>query len=950
MQRRFVWFTLQLLLWLGSVCALQPIRAQVIPSDSLSETVGDSLVEALEDSLAEPESDSLAVGPTNLKSGGRPGKLMPGGGGDTLTVSADSLVAHIKDSLKQNSDIKEPIKYSAKDSIEMIMDSSILILHNTAVLGYQEMSLEAYTIKVNWGENMMSATGHVDSVGKYADKPVLTEDGQKYLADSMKYNLKSQRGIVKQAVTQDGDSYITGETIKKSNDGAYYIKEGRFTTCDHPDPHFYIRSPKLKIIPKKQIISGPLNFVIEDLPIPIVIPFGVFPNQTGRRSGIVFPTYGESPERGFFLRDGGYYFAISDKVDLLLKGDIYTNGSFRLDGSTSYNVRYKLDGTFGLEYGRQRYLEDNGDIRVDNNFAVKWTHNQTIDPTSSFRSSVNAASSGFFQRNSYNERDYLQNTLKSSITYSKSFANSPFRLTASLDHAQNLQTKIVDLGLPNLQFAKARTFPFKPKKGVSRGRFYEKIGYSYTLDLTNKLSVPDSLFAGVLFNPTGQVTYHPSETDTLTNVTRNSSTYFKNGIRHSIPITTQFNALKYINFTPNFTFNEFWYLKRQEKTYFAAQDSVGISEVNGFSAARSFQTGISASTRIYGIFAFKKSERKTAIRHTMAPTFTYTYKPDFSTDFWGYYKDVQIDTTGKTERYNPYSIGAYGGPASGEQQSVTFSLQNLLELKTMPRKRRDSDTTDVTGAEEKTTRLGGAAAQDSVSGGKKKDEFMRVNLLDNFGLSATYNFAAKELNLSDINLDARTNLFKNKLQVQSRAALDPYKVDAEGKSINTFYWQGSHARMPRMSLFNFALSTTLASKKTAGGKRTDRVTEDEWRDIQYFRDMYVDFDLPWKSTVGVVLNYTNSGLVRDTTVSLNLTGDFNLTPHWKIGYTSGYDFMEQDFSYTSFSIYRDLHCWELSMTWIPFGDRKSYFLTLNVKSSTLKDLKLTKRNDWQDRF
>lgn len=762
----------------------------------------------------------------------------------------------------------------------------------------------------------------------------------------MRYNLESERAVVKHAQTTDGDQIITGDVIKKSADGAYYIGGGKFTTCDAEHPHFYIRAPKLKIIPKKQIISGPLNFVIEDFPIPIVLPFGVFPNQKGQRSGIVMPTYGESPDRGFFLRDGGYYFALSQYFDLLLKGDIYTNGSFRLDGSTAYNKRYRFNGTFGLQYGRQRYLDSEGDYRIDKNFLVQWTHNQNIDPTSKFNASVNAASSGFFNRNSYNAADYLKNTLKSSITYSKSFANSPFRLTASLDHSQNLGTGIIDLGLPNVQFAKARTFPLKPKHGVSSGRFYEKIGYEYTLDVTNKVTVVDTLFKEVMLNPFGDVTYFADTLDTVP-VVRQASEYFKNGIRHTIPIKTQFNALNYINFTPNFTYNEFWYLKTQQKTYLGGND-VSIQEVNGFRTARSFSTGISASTRIYGVFAPKNSERKTAIRHTMAPTLGYTFKPDFSNEFWGYFEDVQIDSTGKTERYTPFSIGAYGAPTAGEQQSLSFSLSNLLELKTLRKQKpiAPGDSALTSPVASGKTKLGSGAPDDSAA--VKKDDFLRLNLLDNLGIATSYNFAADSLKLADIRLDARTNLFKNKLQLQSRASLDPYRTNAEGKNWDSFTWEAG--LFPRMTELSVSINTTLAAAKKDKLKRNSNMTNQELQDIRYFRDMYLDFNVPWKLNLGILMNYSHQGLTRDTSFTFNVTGDVNLTPKWKIGYTSGYDFTALDFSYTSFSIYRDLHCWELSMTWIPFGDRQSYFLTLNVKSSTLKDLKLTKRNDWQDRF
>ncbi len=837
---------------------------------------------------------------------------------------ADSLQSLKLADLEKKSDLKKSITYSADDYMVLDMETKTLYLHKNGALKYDEMTLDADSVAVNWELNQMYADGLVDSMGQKSGRPAFAENDQKYSANRIAYNFKTKRGLVTMARTKQDENYIIGQFVKKEDDSTYYIKNGQFTSCELEHPHYYIKSSKLKVIPRNKIITGPLMLVIEDFPLPLVVPFGFFPNQTGHRSGIVMPTYGESADRGFFLRNGGYYFSISDHVDLLFRGDIFSKGGYRLEVGSAYNKRYRYEGNIQLEYGVQKFGEkdDPEEFRsVQSNFWVKWNHNQTINPQAKLTANVNAGSSGFLNKNSYNEQDYLTNTLKSTINFTQSFANSPWRLNLNLDHTQNTNTKLVSLDLPSLTLNRTRFFPFKGKNATG-SHWYHNIGLNYTLSAKNQITVIDSLLPDIFGNPTGNITYQEVNDGDTSLVTKPALSYFNNGISHSIPISTQLNVAKYITIQPSFNYREYWYFRTREYHYHPDTRKVGFSDRYGFDAARDFNFSVNASTRIYGLFG-GRGKRQTTLRHTVQPTVGYTYRPDFSDARWGFYQEIQIDSTGKTDRFNRFAGGIQGSPGEGEQQVVNYGLNSIVEIKYRTKVNPEDST-------------------------EKKDPYTRLTLLDALSVTGNYNFAAKELNLSPFSFLARTNFFNNKFNFTARAVVDPYAVNAEGKRINVFRYE-KNGTIGRMSTFDLAFNTTLAAKKSKVLKAAD-ATPEELSDLRLYRDLYVDFNIPWRLTLSASFLYTNTGIRKDTTFTINMTGDVNLTPKWKVGYTTGYDFKQMDFSYTSLSLYRDLHCWEMALTWIPFGERKSYNFSINVKSATLKDLKLTKRRDWQDRF
>lgn len=864
-------------------------------------------------------------------------KIVPGDSaatpGDTIKNIAKGDPKTKKDSLetikladlKAKSDLKTMISYKADDYMLLDMESKTLYLHRAGSLTYDKMVLNADSIAVDWNQNTMYADGLVDSMGQKNGRPDFAENEQSYRADRIAYNFKSQKGLVTMARTQQGSEYIIGEYVRKENDSTYYIKNGKFTSCELDHPHYYIKSSKLKVIPQKKIITGPLMLVIEDFPLPLVVPFGFFPNQTGQRSGLVMPTYGESAERGFFLRNGGYYFAINDHVDLLLRGDIFSKGGYRLEVGSAYNKRYKYQGNFQFEYGLQRFGErdDPEQFRsTETNFKLIWKHDQTINPQARFFANVNVLSSNFNRANSYIEQDYLSNTFKSTISYTQSFANSPWRLGLNLNHSQNTQTKQVALDMPIVTLNRTRFFPFKGKNSTG-SKWYHNIGLNYSMGAQNQISVTDTLLPKIFKNPFGTITYEQATNGDTSLVTKNSLDFFNNGMSHTIPISTQLNLASYVNIQPSITYHEYWYYRTKNHYYDVARQTVASEYVYGLATARDFNAAVSASTRIYGLFG-GGNKRGTTVRHTLQPSLGFTYRPDFADVRFGFYENVRVDTTGRKEPFSRFAGGIQGGPPSGEQQLVTLGINNILELKYRT-KTADGDSA-------------------------LKDPFTRITLLDAFSASTSYNFAADSLQLAPLGFSARTNILNNKFNIQLNGAVDPYTVDPTGRRINVFRYE-KNGSIGRLSTMTLAFSTVLSSKKTPVVQPTSKdATPEELNNLQLYRDLYVDFNIPWRLNFSANFGYTNTGIFRDTTFTINTSGDFNMTPKWKIGFTTGYDFSQMDFSYTSLTIYRDLHCWEMSMTWIPFGDRKSYNFTLNVKSSTLKDLKLTKRRDWQDRF
>lgn len=818
----------------------------------------------------------------------------------------DSVKAARLDSLKKTADLKSKVQYKAKDSIAFDIQNRFLYLYGDVLLEYEDITLKAEKIWIDWGTTTMFAEGIQDSTGKWVGQPVFEEGDQTYNAEALAFNFNTRKGRILGGRTQQDDNFVLGDSIKRNPDNSYFIRSGKITTCNLEDPHFYIYSDKMKVIPNDKIITGRVNMVVEKVPVPLVLPFGFFPNKKGKKSGILMPSYGNDATRGFFLRDGGYYLGLNDYVDLSLRGDIFSYGSYRVNATSRYNWNYHFNGSLDVKYAMNNSGEKTDlNYSESRDFFVVWRHDQKIGNTSRLSSDVNLGSSNFLKLNSLNTNDIVTNQLMSNVAWSKTFANTPWSMNARLGHQQNTNTKAISLEMPSIGINRGRTFPFKRKSGGGKERFYEKIGYSYSAQAINRINTFDSL----LFKP-------------------GFEKGFQNGIRHTIPVSMNLKALKYVTVSPGLNFNEYWYLSEVRDRW---QDGfVDTGEVyrpgrvvkdtiNQFLSGRDFSASVTASTRIYGMFPFP-SKRQRIIRHTFTPNVGYTFKPDFSKEGWGYFYKVQQDSIGTMRTVSRFADRINGGPSAGEQQQLSFGFLNLLEMKYWSQKK----------------------GQDTLV---SKPESKKLTLLDNFGMQGNYNFAADSLNLSPLNFSARTVLLNNLLNVNLTAVMDPYQQDASGRKINQLRWEKD--RKPGyITTSNLAISTSFRSKKEKARVKPKNLDPALLAEIERNRELYADFNIPWSLNLSYNLLYNRQNINQNSTLnqSVQIGGDLNLTEKWKIRVTTGYDFVAKDVTLTQFNIMRDLHCWEAAFSWTPFGTRKFYMLTINAKSSTLQDLKLTKQS------
>ena len=749
-------------------------------------------------------------------------------------------------------------------------------MYNDAVVEYEDVVLKAAFIKLDSEQNTVYATSlKNDSTGEDYGFPVFTENGKSFTANELTYNFDTKKGIINGVKTQEGDGYLLGDKIKKMANDVVYASKGRYTTCDHDPPHFSIRANRIKTIPNDKIITGPAVLEFAGVPTPLAVPFGFFPNQKKQSSGLIFPLYGESANQGFFLKNGGYFFALSDYLNLSLTGDIYTKGSWNVKLNSNYKKRYKYSGGINIGYSSlksgSKLTNSFSDFR---DFSVRWQHKQDpkVNPKMKFSANVNAGTSTYQQNNFSSDSDYLKNTLNSRLNLSSTFNNSS--LSIDLKHSQSTLTKKVDLSLPVLNYSIYRFYPFKRLNSSTNSKWYNKIGISYNSRFENKLSIADSL----LFN-------------------KNTLSEFKNGVRHQIPISTSFSTLKYATLSPSFRYTERWYFNRIEKQW--ADNTIITDTVNGFFRAYNYNFNVTINTKVYGILNFKSKKIK-ALRHVISPSLSLNHLPDFSTDNFKFYDTVQIDSTGNTQTYSYYQNGIYGAPSMNARTNLGLNIGNLLEIK--------------------------VSSKDTLESVKK------IKLLDRFNINTNYNLLADSFNLSNINIAGGTRLFK-KFNLRFSATFDPYQID-NGERINAFYF--SETYLPA----RFVNSKTSLNFGLKGGKSND----DE--DIPHWLD-YVNFDVPWNLNINYTLDY-NKRIQDPLDQSLNFSGDLSLTEKWKIGFNSGFDFKEKELTYTSLNIYRDLHCWEMVVNWIPFGQRQSYNFTIRVKSSVLQDLKWERKKDWYD--
>ncbi|MBZ0242273.1 MAG: hypothetical protein K8F24_03575, partial [Bacteroidales bacterium] len=736
------------------------------------------------------------------------------------------------DSLKKTPPAKKTsldykLERTAKDSIIQDLKNRKVYLFGDAVVIYGDIKLEAAYIEVDFARNEVFAKGMPDSTGKIVGTPIFTESGQTFEAKTMTYNFDTKKGIINTVFTEDGQGFIHGKLVKKMDDDNINIQSGAYTTCNNKEhPHFEFRFRKSKVIPENKIVTGPAYLAIEGVPTPIAVPFGLFPNNSGQRSGIRIPTYGESRNRGFYFENGGYYWAINDYMDLDILGDIYTRGSWAVKPTLRYTKRYKYSGNLNTSYAINiTGSEGAADYAESRDFRVRWTHRQDAKarPAGRFSADVFIVSSNFNTFNPVTTENYLSNEFKSSIAYQTNWDNKYF-LTLNASHRQNTKTKMVDVTLPELTFSVNRLYPLKRKNATGRPKWYEELNVNYNMSARNSISLPDSL----LFKP-------------------NSLSKMQNGIQHSLPINLPLKVLKYFTLTNSVKITDRMYFDSKRKswsndTLFNGNDTivgyVKTDTIQGFNNVLDFSLSTSLSTKLYGQLNFRKGPIR-AIRHVLTPNVGFSYTPEFGDPYWGYY-DSYIDGMGEEQFYSKFEGAIYGSPPKDKSGSLSFGLSNNLEIKVPSKK-------------------------DTINGMKK------VILIENLSISGSYDLARDSLNLSYITLSGRTTLFK-KLNIQYSSSWDPYVLDSAGKQINRFEWtENKRLLRKNNSTWSFGLNYNLRQSdfakkkdgKTQAGEENQPLdsrfgSEEELAQINANPDDYVDWSVPWSLAINYNLRYTNN--------------------------------------------------------------------------------------------
>lgn len=833
---------------------------------------------------------------------------------DSTVSVVDSAITEIEP--KTNTVLQSEVYSNAEDSIVVSPDGNLSFFYNFAQVDYQDIGIKAGFIKINWETSEALATGIIDSSGNLVQRPIFIEGGKEYRSDTIRYNFQSKKARIKRVITKEGEGYLHGEQVKKMQDNVFFIRGGSFTSCSHEHPHFRLRTSKTKVISGDKIVTGPAYLEMLDVPTPLFLPFGFFPTEARRRSGIIIPTYGNNFERGYFLKDGGYYWAMSTYMDITFKGEVYSMGGWGLNTLSNYRKRYKYNGNFFLSYnrirfGQENFVESGGRYRNSTDFNIRWSHNQDpkARPDLRFSANVNIATASFFQNTQQAANQVLQSQLQSNVSIQKSWIGKPYNLSLNLRHSQNNQQRTISLTLPQLSFNVNRFFPFKFGKQVGEDSWYEKIGMNYSFQAENRMSgsMDDNLFTEKSF--------------------RENARY---GGLHTASLQTNAKLFKYWTFSPSVRMSNRWYGSRLEYSLDEEENRVKQDTVYGFNNVYDFSLNANLATKVYGQFNYRGKIK--AVRHVMTPSFGVSYTPDFSDPAWGYYQSYQSDTLGNTRTSSVYQGYLYGSPGRGVQANVNLGLQNTLEMKVKSKK-------DSTG-------------------------LVKVKLLEGFSVNTSYNAAAEEFNWSPLRMGARTSALNGLLQFNLNTTFDFYGITQDGERVNRSATEinGTWLRRTRSS-FNVGIQLSadrFGGKKSGDQNKQKNSTDKDNQnnsssasnnplgltpgDIDYYSMMsYVDFNVPWSLNINYFYTNNKPGLVVSETQSMDVSGDITLTQNWKIGFRTGYDFQRKDLSYTTINLHRDLHCWQMNVFWVPFGLQRSYTIGIGVKADILQDLKLDRK-------
>ena len=837
-------------------------------------------------------------------------------------------VIAVKDSVNNDSITKPKglldgiINYKAKDITSVNQKKKQIYLYNEAQVQYQDMDIQSGVITIDYANDLVYAGRIKDSLGNYSQPPVFKQGSDIVEPDSIVFNMKTKKALIWNSKTEQQGGRIISKLTKKENDSVYFVKRAKFTTSENEEnPEYYFLLRKAKVVPGKKIVTGLTNMFIADVPTPIGLPFAFFPLSKKRTSGVIFPSFGEQNNRGYFLQNGGYYFALSDYIDLATLGDYYTNGSYGLRLESNYALRYKFRGTLSFRYenliNSERGFPDYSKSVIYN---LRWNQNQDSksNPSSRFSASVNLGSSTYYQEsiNQLNSSNFLNNTLASSVSYSKTFQGEPqVNLSVTATHSQNTNTETINMTLPTFQGSVDRVFPFAPKTGSKKGVF-QNINFQYNVRGENRIQTTDSLFfKKEMFEDA------------------------KAGVKHSIPVSTNFKLFKYFSMSTSANFDHNWTFKTIEKEYDTDTEEVVVTPVKGFDSFTTYNFSTSLGTTIYGLFDFGEDKKIQAIRHVVRPSISYNISPAFN-QYYDTYEVVSADglTTDQVE-YSRFEQSLFGAPGNRFSSSIGLSLSNNVEAK--------------------------VRAKDSTATEPKK-----IFLLNSLNFSTNYNIAADSLNFSPVRMSGGTQLFDNKMSVNFGATLDPYALDNTNRKINEFNINNGGSLF-RISSANFTMSYNLSNDSFGGDSdendaakneslRSGGRADDLFGKPQDFADRRLNnsnkndeeakptdlykYKIPWSLRLAYALNYNNSRRQNEiSSHSLMFSGDIELSPRWSVGASSGYDFKNNGFTYTQLRFERDLESWRMNFSWIPFSSRSSWNFFIGIRSSILSDLKYDKQ-------
>lgn len=858
------------------------------------------------------------------------------------SIPADTTRTLLTRINREKTDLETSVNFTATDSLVLIGQSNAY-LYGNADVDYGEFKLNAQKIRMELDKNTVYATGAPDSTGQIIGYPIFNDGGDEYESKSMSYNFKTQRGFITDVITEQGEGYLTGGSSKKMEDGSFFIENGKYTTCeDHDHPHFYFNVTRARMKPGKNIVTGPVYMVLADVPLPLALPFGYFPFSKDYSSGILFPTVGEDYNRGFYLRDGGYYFAISDYVDLALRGEIYTKGSWGVSGHSSYTKRYKFRGNFDFSYITTIYGEKGSpDYSKQKNFQVIWSHSQDAkaNPNMNFSASVNFTTSGYTRNdlNSYFNSSFTENTKSSTVNMTYRFPGTKWSMSATANISQRTQDSTLAVSFPNLNVTLSQVAPFKRKRSVGGERWYEKIRLSYSGQFQNSLTAKqDQFFQKSLIKD------------------------WRNGLRHSLPVSATFSLFKYINISPSISMNDRMYTSKIKRAWDTQASREVQDTTYGFYNIFDFNASLSFDTKVYGFWKPLKifGDKVQMIRHVLTPTVSFSASPDFSDPMWGGWGSYSyIDDRGITQnkKYSYFSHGVFGTTSQGKSGVVSVNLANNLEMKV----KSDADSTGV----------------------------KKISLIENFSISQSYNFAADSMNWSNINTSILLRLVKN-FNLNLSATWDPYTYQLSPSGtpvkVNRTRLQAGKgwARLSSTGTsFSYTLNNQTFTKLFKKDKDKDKDdgkngedNEDEDNETPFDGDYmssrrgrsrnnsdedtqnadvdgYAKWECPWSLTFNYSVNYGYGAFDKQKleykgkwTQNLSFSGNIRPTTNWNFSFSASYNFDLKKIAYMNCSISRDIHCFTMSASIVPFGPYKSYNFHISAKSSLLKDLKYDKRS------